>query len=99
MNDTGIKLKVTALPDDRKWGVYVWQFFDGGFFANDEGDFMYIASEYRDEVKVDMLIDAAKSYGVFELGFPRFLPGRGPVTDEEFEQQRKRLMAGLDPTW
>jgi hypothetical protein len=97
MTDSPIKLKVTAEQDFEPWGVYVWQFYDGGFFANDEGDFMYIASEPNDPYKVKLLEDAAKAHGVYDIGFAKFLPGRRPVSEEEFEAQRQRLLMGLDP--
>jgi len=78
------------------YGVYVWEMPDGRWVGDDDGHYMLIPSVKGDIVKVQALRNAAKSYGVTE-GKPKFLAGRRKVTDEEYEEQRQRLNAGLTP--
>lgn len=87
------KLKEVA---ETKYGVYVWQMPDGKWVGDDEGHYMLIPSVYGDPIKIKMLTEAARSYGVIE-GAPKFLPGRRKVSDEEYAEQEARLKAGLTP--
>lgn len=57
---------------------------------------MHIVSMRGDQKRIAQLRDAAKSFGI-TTGRPVFLEGNRPVSDEEYEEQRQRLLFGLVP--
>ncbi len=77
-------------------GMYVWEMPDGRWVGDDEGHFMYIRGRRGDLAMIGKLADAARSYGITE-GRAVFLSGHRPVSDEEYEEQRQRMMFGLNP--
>lgn len=77
-------------------GIYVWEMPDGRWVGDDEGHFMLIKAKKGDFRRIAQLTDAARAHGVTE-GRPVFLSGKRPVTDEQYEEQRQRLMFGLTP--
>lgn len=82
--------------DEAEYGVYVWELPDGRWVGDGEGNWMTISGVKGDRIAMKKLEDAAKAHGVTE-GAPAFLSGHRRVTDEEFEEQRQRLMLGLVP--
>lgn len=79
-----------------QFGVYLWQMPDGSVIADDEGNFLSIASQYGDPTRIAKLSNAAAQCGVF-VGSPLFMPGHRKVTDEEYAEQQERLLSGLIP--
>lgn len=77
-------------------GLYVWEMPDGRWVGDDEGHFMNIPAKKGDIRRIEQLRDAAKGYGVTE-GRPVFLSGKRRVSDEQYEEQRQRLLFGLTP--
>lgn len=77
-------------------GIYVWEMPDGRWVGDDEGHFMLITSMRGDRKRIAQLADAAKAHGIHE-GKALFLSGKRPVTDEQFEEQRQRMLFGLTP--
>lgn len=69
---------------------------DGSFIADDEGHYFMIASEEGDQKKLKLLADGVRSFGI-EEGMPCFFRGNRIVSDEEYEMQKQRLLAGLTP--
>lgn len=70
---------------------------DGRWVADDEGH--YAASRFcmrGDQRAIEGLANLVRSCGV-ERGRPKFLENRRPVTDEEYEEQRQRMLFGLHP--
>lgn len=83
--------------EETEFGIYVWEMPDGAWVAADnDGHFMMITAKRGDRKRIAQLRDAAKSFGVTE-GKPVFLSGKRPVTDEEYEEQRQRMLFGLTP--
>lgn len=78
------------------YGVYVWQFEDGSFAGDSDGNFMLIPSAKGDQKKIELLRQAAKHYG-FDEGTPVYWTGKRPITDEEYEEQLARERLGLVP--
>lgn len=82
--------------EETDFGIYVWEMPDGRWVGDDEGHYMLITSKRGDLKRISQLQDAAKAHGVTE-GRAVFLSGKRPVTDEQFEEQRQRMMFGLTP--
>jgi hypothetical protein len=82
--------------EEVSFGLYVWQMPDGRIVANDEGSFLNVASFKGDSVKINMLVDAVRHYGITE-GKAKFLAGHRRVTDDEYQEQLQRLQWGLVP--
>jgi hypothetical protein len=82
--------------DEVDYGIYVWQMPDGTVVASDDETFLNVAAFKGDSVKINMLTDAVRHYGITE-GRPLFLAGHRRVTDEEHEEQKQRLKWGLIP--
>ena len=69
---------------------------DGSYVSDGEGHFMSINAQYGDIKRQNQLRDAAKAFGITE-GKPVFFPGQRQVTDEEYEEQKERLLDGQIP--
>ena len=82
--------------EEVNYGIYVWELPDGRVVGDDEGNFLNVAAFKGDSVKINMLVDAVRSYGITE-GQTKFLAGHRRVTDEEYEEQKQRLKWGLIP--
>ena len=84
------------IVEEVPWGVYVWEMPDGRWIGDDEGNFLNIAAMKGDQKRIQQLKDAVRSYGITE-GNPFYLSGHRQVTDEEFEEQKRRMTFGLIP--
>jgi hypothetical protein len=82
--------------EETPFGLYVWEMPDGRWVGDDEGNFMNIPAKKGDIRRIEQLRDAAKAHGVTE-GWPVFLSGKRRLTDEQYEEQRQRLLFGLTP--
>jgi hypothetical protein len=94
LKPTGKKL-VHDSPSDR-FGVYLWRMPDGSYVADEERNFLSIASEIGNPIRIQKLRNAARSYGITEGG-PVFFAGHRKIDDEEYEVQRERARLGLVP--
>lgn len=78
--------------------MWVWQTDDGGFVSDDEGNFMHVFVDGRNdavnEAAKKALASEAKAYGI-DGGKPVFWAGRRPISDEEYEMQLARQKAGM----
>ena len=79
-----------------KFGLYLWRMPNGSYVADEDGNFLNIASEYGDISKMFQLQQAAAYYGIFE-GEAEFFPGHRRVSEEEYLLQKERLASGLVP--
>jgi hypothetical protein len=84
------------IVEEVPWGVYVWEMPDGRLLGDEDGNFLNIASIKGNQKRIQELKDAARSYGITE-GKPLYLSGHRQVTDEEFENQKRRMAFGLIP--
>ena len=82
--------------DEVPWGVYLWMMPGRKFVSDDEGHQLMIQSMRGDKKRIEALRNAVKDFGI-EEGEPVFFPGHRIVTDEEYEEQRQRLLFGLIP--
>jgi hypothetical protein len=93
-----MKLNTTRkqIIEEVPYGVYVWEMPDGRWIGDDDGNFLNIAAMKGDRKRLQILKDTVRSYGVTE-GKPFYLSGHRQVTDEEYENQKRRLAFGLVP--
>lgn len=82
--------------DHDRFGLYLWQMPNGQYVGDGEGNFLNIPAEYGDIIKISKLAQAVRSYGVNE-GKAEFFPGHRQVTDDEYDEQRARLLNGYVP--
>lgn len=88
-------IKITPV-EETDLGVYVWRMPDGRWVGDDQDNYLSISAQKGDLKRIHQLTEAVRSYGIND-GAPYFLPGRRKVTDDEYEEQRERLDAGLLP--
>lgn len=81
--------------DEVNYGVYVW-FVGEKVVTDDEGNFLNIPAMRGDRERIAKLADAARAHGI-DNGRPVFISGNRRVTDEEYEEQKQRMMFGLTP--
>jgi len=93
--ENNAKLSVVLDKHD-KYGLYLWEMPDGRYVADEYGNFLNVPSVYGDPKKINNLRAAVKSFGI-EEGDPVFFPGHRRVTDDEYDEQRRRLYDGLVP--
>lgn len=91
-----LNTKGKSIVEEVPYGVYVWEMPDGRWIGDDEGNFLNIASMKGDRKRIQVLKDTVRSYGITE-GKPYFLSGHRQVSDEEFENQKRRMEFGLIP--
>jgi len=77
-------------------GIYVWEMPDGRWVGDGEGNWMNIRARKGDRKRIAAMVDAAKAHGITE-GRAVFVSGVRPVTDDEYEEQRQRMLFGLTP--
>jgi hypothetical protein len=82
--------------EEAEYGVYVWEMPDGKWVGDDDGNFLSVNAMRHDSVKLKMLLDSVRHYGVL-VGKPVFLSGHRKIDDEEFETQKQRQAFGLIP--
>jgi hypothetical protein len=85
-----------SVVEETDLGVYVWRMPDGRWIGDDDGNFLSIAAQKGDLRRVNELAAAVRQFGI-EEGAAYFLPGRRKINDEEYEEQRDRLMNGYVP--
>lgn len=78
-------------------GIYVWQKANGKFFTDGEGNALSIESMKNDPAKIKELTEAAAYYGEAE-GQAVFFPNVRKISDEEYSEQKDRMMQGLIPS-
>jgi hypothetical protein len=86
----------TRIIDSASIGLYLWQLPNGEYLSDNEGNFLNVASRKDDLVKMTKLRQVAAHYGYPE-GQPVYYSGARRVTDEEFDIQIQRMIAGLIP--
>jgi hypothetical protein len=89
-----VNRRVTQV-EEVNYGLYLWKMPDG-LVCDEDGNYLNIASMKGDIRKINKLKEAAKHYGL-EEGKPVWFAGNRQVTDEEYEEQKNRLIWGLIP--
>lgn len=79
-----------------QFGVYLWKMPDGSYIADDNRNFLSIASSFGDVSRISKLRSYVKTLGISE-GSPEFFAGHRKVSDEEYAEQQSRLKSGIIP--
>ena len=90
------KTRIKAIDKMYDWGIYVWKKQNGKWFTDGQGNILNIPSMKGDISKIAELKKAAAYYGEPD-GEAIFFPGLNRVTDEEYAEQKQRMMEGLIP--
>jgi hypothetical protein len=80
------------------WGLYVWKKANGKWFTDGEGNVLNIESMKNDQTQIDKLKKVAMHYGDDGMGKAVFVPGLTRVSEEEYSEQKDRLIQGLIPS-
>lgn len=91
-----MKLKNLSAVKETDFGVYYWVDKNNRPVTNTEGHNLCVYSHRSDRTKLEALKKAAKYWGI-DGGHAIFQEGTRPVSEEEFQTQQQRLLAGLDP--
>jgi len=88
------RMKVTEV-EEVSYGLYLWQTPDGKLVVDEDGNYLNIAAMKGDIRKINILKQAAKSYGL--EGEPVWFSGHRQITEDEWNEQRQRMDLGLVP--
>lgn len=77
-------------------GVYVWQLPAGNYLCDEDLNILSITAMRGDLGAMARITATAKNLG-FGDGHPVFAEGRRKISQEEWEEQHARAMAGLVP--
>jgi hypothetical protein len=80
------------------WGLYVYKRSNGGWYTDGTGSVLNIPSTKGDISKIAELKRAAISFGDDGQGTVHFVPGLTRVSEEEYSEQKDRMMQGLIPS-
>lgn len=89
--------KRVQVIDEVDYGIYLWRLPDGRYISDGEGHYYMLAAKRDDKKAIQLLTDAVKSEFGIEEGYAFFMAGNRPVTDEEWDEQRRRDLMGLIP--
>ncbi len=90
-----MKTRVTEI-NESEYGLYVWEMPNGAVVANEDREYLSVASKVHDAKKMRQLEQAVRSFGI-TIGRAKFLPGRRKVTRSEWEDMNDRMNSGLIP--
>lgn len=80
------------------WGLYVYKKSDGSWFTDGTGSVLNIPAERGDISKIAELRKAAVHHGDDGEGTATFVPGLHRVSEEEYSEQKDRMINGLIPS-
>lgn len=87
-----------VIGKDYDWGLYVYKKATGKWFTDGEGSVLNIPSMRGDLSKIAELKKAAIHYGDDGDGEAVFVAGLNRVTEEEYSEQKDRMVNGLIPS-
>jgi hypothetical protein len=79
------------------WGLYVYKKANGKWFTDGNGSVLNIPSDKNDISRMAELKKTAMYYGDPGDGTCVFVPGLTRVTEEEYSEQKDRMIQGLIP--
>jgi len=80
------------------WGLYVYKKSNGKWYTDGTGSVLNIPATKGDISKIAELKRAAISFGDDGQGTVHFVPGLTRVSEEEYSEQKDRMMQGLIPS-
>ncbi len=92
------KTRVTVIEEPfSNYGIYVWQLPSGKFFTDGNGNALSIDSMKGDQSRIDLLQKEAAWNGQPD-GKAVFFPNVRKISDEEYSEQKDRMVNGLIPS-
>lgn len=80
------------------WGLYVYKKANGQWFTDGTGSVLNIQSMKGDINQIAKLREAARFYGDDGEGQCVFVPGLTRISEEEYSEQKDRMLQGLIPS-
>jgi hypothetical protein len=80
------------------WGLYVYKKANGKWFTDGSGSVLNIESMKGDINQISKLKQAAIYYGDDGTGECVFVPGLTRISEEEYSEQKDRMLSGLIPS-
>jgi len=90
--------RIKVIDKMYNWGLYVYKKSNGKWFTDGEGSVLNIPSMKGDISKISELKQAAIYYGDPGDGECVFVPGLTRISEEEYSEQKQRMMEGLIPS-
>jgi hypothetical protein len=90
--------KIKLIEKMYDWGLYVYKKSNGKWFTDGNGSVLNIPAMKGDISKISELKNAAKHYGDPGDGQCVFVPGLTRISEEEYSEQKDRMLQGLIPS-
>jgi hypothetical protein len=90
--------RIKVIDKMYNWGLYVYKKSNGKWFTDGNGSVLNIPSMKGDISKISELKQAAIYYGDPGDGQCVFVPGLNRISEEEYSEQKQRMMEGLIPS-
>ena len=87
-----------VIEKDYNWGLYVYKKSDGKWFTDGNGSVLNIPSMKGDPAQMGKLRAAAIDNGDAGDGTCVFVPGLTRISEEEYSEQKDRMLQGLIPS-
>lgn len=91
------KTKVTPIPKQGDWGLYVWKLPNGRILGDEHGNILNIPGKSNDIQAMAKLQAAAREFG-YEEGTALFKAHISRVSEDEHAEQVARMKEGLIPS-
>lgn len=91
-----INSKGKTILHDTDRGVCVWE-INGALLSDGNGNYLSLEGKLHDPIVEEKMRKAAWYWLDDRIGRPRWLADRRKITDDEWEEQRARMSAGLIP--
>lgn len=92
--------KKPQVVEEVPYGCYVWEMPDGKWVGDDDGNFarstLCMKGDMRAQADLGNLVRSC-SRDAYDRGHLRWLSGHRPVNEEEYQEQKARMAAGLVP--
>ena len=92
------KTKITPIPKQGDWGLYVWKLPNGKILGDAEGNILNIPGKIHDFQAMSKLQAAAREVG-YEEGTAIFKAHISRVSEEEHQEQLERMLEGKIPSY
>ena len=90
--------KIQVIEKNYNWGLYVYKKANGKWFTDGAGSVLNIPAMKGDISRISELKQAAIYYGDPGDGQCIFVPGLTRISEEEYSEQKDRMMQGLIPS-
>lgn len=87
-----------VIDKNYNWGLYVYKKSNGKWFTDGNGSVLNIPAMRGDISQITKLKEAAIYYGDDGSGECIFIPGLTRITEEEYSEQKDRMLSGLIPS-